>query len=114
MVFHDMKIKIIQSVCVAKCGRVFCVLYLSKSLRQICRKTGKNGKRPQSFHKNKDVTFMFRVKNVFKECQIYVHGNGIDRKIKKLAVVPSEMQKVNLKKEDLMDLDSELTWEIIE
>lgn len=69
---------------------------------------------PQSFHKNKDVTFMFRVKNVFKECQIYVHGNGIDRKIKKLAVVPSEMQKVNLKKEDLMDLDSELTWEIIE
>ena len=69
---------------------------------------------PQSFHKNKDIDFMFRVRKVFKECSIHIYGNGIDKKIKKLGIVPSEMQKVTLKKEELDNLDGELNWEVIE
>ena len=69
---------------------------------------------PQSFHMNKDIDFMFRVKRVFKECSIRVYGEGIDKKIKKIGIVPSEMQKVTLKKEELDRLDGELHWEVIE
>ena len=69
---------------------------------------------PQSFHIHKDIDFMFRVKKVFKECSIHIYGNGIDKKIKKLGIVPSEMQKVTLKKEELDKLDGELHWEVIE
>ncbi|MDO5442018.1 MAG: FAD-dependent oxidoreductase [Bacillota bacterium] len=69
---------------------------------------------PQSFHINKDIDFMFRVKRVFKECAIHVYGNGIDKKINKIGIVPSEMQKVSLKKEELDKLNGELHWEVIE
>ena len=69
---------------------------------------------PQSFHLNKDITFMFRVRKVFKECEIHIYGNGFDKKIKKPGIVPSEMQKVIIKKEDLINLDGELNWEVIE
>ena len=69
---------------------------------------------PQSFHLNKDIDFMFRVKKVFKECSIHIYGNGIDKKIKKLGIVPSEMQKVTLKKEELENLNGELNWEVVE
>ena len=69
---------------------------------------------PQSFHKNNDIDFMFRVKKVFKECSIHIYGNGIDKRIKKLGIVPSEMQKVSLNKDELKDLYGELNWEVIE
>ena len=69
---------------------------------------------PQSFHKNNDIDFMFRVKKVFKECSIHIYGNGIDKKIKKLGIVPSEMQKVSLKADELLELKGELNWEVIE
>ncbi|MBQ1533281.1 MAG: FAD-dependent oxidoreductase, partial [Erysipelotrichaceae bacterium] len=45
---------------------------------------------PQHFHKGNDIEFMFRVNRVFKECSIHVNGNGLDRKFKKLGIVPSE------------------------
>ena len=69
---------------------------------------------PQSFHKNADIDFMFRVRKVFKECSIHVYGKGFDKKIKKLGIVPSEMQKISLKKDELENLDGELNWEVIE
>ena len=69
---------------------------------------------PQSFHKNKDIDFMFRVRKVFKESTIHIYGEGIDKKIKKVGIVPSEMQKVSLKKEELENLKGELNWEVIE
>ena len=69
---------------------------------------------PQSFHKGKDMEFMFRVNRVFKESAIHIYGNGLDRKIKKPGIVPSEMQKVLLKKEDLDSLEGELHWEVLE
>lgn len=69
---------------------------------------------PQSFHKGRDVEFMFRVNRVFKDSSIHVYGNGIDKKIKKLGIVPSEMQKVILKKEELENLEGELNWEVLE
>lgn len=67
---------------------------------------------PQSFHKNNNIDFMFRVKKVFKECSIHVYGNGFDKKIKKLGIVPSEMQKVSLTADELKDLNGELNWEL--
>ena len=69
---------------------------------------------PQSFHKGRDVEFMFRVNRVYKDSSIHVYGNGIDKKIKKLGIVPSEMQKVILKKEELENLEGELNWEVLE
>ena len=69
---------------------------------------------PQSFHKGKDLEFMFRVNRVFKECSIHVYGQGLDKKIRKLGIVPSEMQKVLLKKEELEGLTGELNWEVVE
>lgn len=69
---------------------------------------------PQSFHKGKDLEFMFRVNRVFKECSIHVYGQGLDKKIRKLGIVPSEMQKVMLKKEELEGLTGELNWEVVE
>ena len=69
---------------------------------------------PQHFHKGNDIEFMFRVNRVFKECSIHVYGKGLDKKFKKLGIVPSEMQKVALKKEDLEELEGELFWEVCE
>lgn len=69
---------------------------------------------PQSFHLNRDIDFMFRVRKVFKECSIHVYGNGFDKTFKKLGIVPSEMQKISIKKEELEKLNGELNWEIIE
>ncbi|MBQ6126156.1 MAG: FAD-dependent oxidoreductase [Erysipelotrichaceae bacterium] len=69
---------------------------------------------PQHFHKGSDIEFMFRVNRVFKECSIHVYGKGLDKKFKKLGIVPSEMQKVALKKEDLEELEGELFWEVCE
>ena len=69
---------------------------------------------PQHFHKGSDIEFMFRVNRVFKECSIHVYGKGLDKKFRKLGIVPSEMQKVALKKEDLEELEGELFWEVCE
>ena len=69
---------------------------------------------PQFFHKGNNLEFSFRVNRVFKQCSIHVYGNGLDRKITKLGIVPSEMQKVLLKKEELENLEGELSWEVIE
>ena len=69
---------------------------------------------PQSFHKGKDLEFMFRVNRVFKECEIHVYGRGLDRHIRKPGIVPSEMQKVLLKKDELDSLEGELNWEVVE
>ena len=69
---------------------------------------------PQTFHKGNDIDFMFRVKRVYKECSIHIYGGGFEKKINKLGIVPSEMQKVTLHKEELNDLKGELNWEIIE
>jgi hypothetical protein len=69
---------------------------------------------PQSFHKGRDLEFMFRVNRVFKGCSIHVYGKGLDKKIRKIGIVPSEMQKVLLKKEELQGLEGELHWEVVE
>ena len=68
---------------------------------------------PQAFHTDSDQEFMFRVNKVFKECYIHVYGKGIDKKLKKPAIVPSEMQKVVIRQEELQELQGELNWEVI-
>lgn len=68
---------------------------------------------PQSFHKGRDLEFMFRVNRVYKDCAIHVYGEGLDKKIRRPGIVPSEMQKVLLRKEELENLEGELKWEVI-
>ena len=68
---------------------------------------------PQSFRTGDDHEFMFRVNRVFKDSYIHIYGDGIDKKIKKTGIVPSEMQKVKLKKEELQELQGELFWEVL-
>ena len=68
---------------------------------------------PQSFHKNNNIDFMFRVNKVFKECAIHVYGEGLDKIFKKPGIVPSEMQKITLSSDDLNNLKGELNWEVI-
>ena len=57
---------------------------------------------------------MFRVGRVYKDCCIHIYGDGLDKKIKKLGIVPSEMQKVLLKKDEIGKLNGDLNWEVIE
>ncbi len=68
---------------------------------------------PQSFRTDDDHEFMFRVNRVFRDSYIHIYGDGIDKKIKKTGIVPSEMQKVKLKKEELQELKGELFWEVL-
>lgn len=69
---------------------------------------------PQSFHKGKDLEFSFRVNRVYGQSKIHVYGEGIDRNFMKPGIVPSEMQKIALKKEELENLDGVLHWEVVE
>ena len=69
---------------------------------------------PQYFHSGKDIEFSFRVNKVFKQCKIHIYGDDVDKYVNKLGIVPSEMQKVMIKKEELADLDGDLHWEVIE
>lgn len=101
-----------------KCGKA-CAQYIlnkNKESKEI-KNTLVNGISyivPQSFHLDNDIDFMFRTSKVFKQCEIKVSGNGIEKHFKKLGVVPSEMQKITIKKEDLSKLSDELVWEVIE
>jgi len=101
-----------------KCGKAAANYVLDKvNNNQVIKNVLANGVSymvPQSFHLGNDLEFSFRVNRVFKECSIHVYGNGLDKNFKKLGIVPSEMQKVALKKEDLANLDGELNWEVIE
>ena len=69
---------------------------------------------PQKFHKGKNIDFMFRSNAILKNCAIHISGNGIDKTINKPAIVPSEMQMVSIKADELKDLDACLKWEIIQ
>lgn len=101
-----------------KCGRAAADYVLGISPQgEVVKNVVSNGVSymvPQSFHKGKDIEFMFRVSRVYKESFIHIYGEGFDKKIKKLGIVPSEMQKVSLKKDDLSSLKGELHWEVVE
>ena len=101
-----------------KCGRAAADFVLGISPQgEVVKNVVSNGVSymvPQSFHKGKDIEFMFRVSRVYKESFIHIYGEGFDKKIKKLGIVPSEMQKVSLKKDDLSSLKGELHWEVVE
>lgn len=69
---------------------------------------------PQHFYNDKDIEFMFRSNKVFKKTKIRVYGEGIDKTINVLSLAPSEMQKVLVKKEELANLKSDLSFEVLE
>ncbi len=69
---------------------------------------------PQYTSKDQDVEFAFRVRNIYKKANIRVSGGELDKKIYKLSLVPSEMVKVTLTKEELLKAGDTLTWEVVE
>jgi len=69
---------------------------------------------PQYASKEDDVEFAFRVRNIYKKAKIHVYGGTLDKTINKLSLVPSEMEKVKLTKEELNKVEDTLTWEVIE
>ena len=101
-----------------KCGKA-AAAYINETLNKSEAITnvlgnGINYMVPQFFYKGSDLDFSFRVKQVYKKVKIHVYGDGLDKTINKLSIVPSEMQKVPLKKEELSSLNGELHWEVIE
>ena len=100
-----------------KCGKAAADYVLGKTNdNEIVKNTLGNGVSymvPQSFRKGNDIEFSFRVNKVFKDCAIHVYGEGIDKTIRKIGIVPSEMQKVLVKKDELDNLQGELHWEVI-
>ena len=69
---------------------------------------------PQSFYKGSDIDFMFRVTGIYKKAKIHVYGEGLDKRVPQISLVPSEMVKIHMKKEDLDKLQGELHWEVEE
>ena len=68
---------------------------------------------PETFG-DEDVTFSFRVNRVFKQCVIRITGDGLNKEIRKLSLIPSEMERITLKKEILKDLKGDLRIEVSE
>lgn len=69
---------------------------------------------PQYASKNEDVEFAFRVRNIYKKANIRISGGDLDKKVYKLSLVPSEMVKITLTKEELAKVKDTLTWEVVE
>jgi len=69
---------------------------------------------PQYASDKEDVEFAFRVRNIYKKAKIHVFGKGLDKTIPKLSLVPSEMVKISLTKEELNKVGDTLTWEVKE
>ncbi len=69
---------------------------------------------PQYFYKGKDIEFMFRVTGIYKNAKIHVWGEGFDKHLPQLSLVPSEMVKIRLRKEDLEHVNGEIHWEVEE
>lgn len=69
---------------------------------------------PQRVSKQQDVTFSFRVRNIFKKAKVHVYSKDLDKTIPFVSLVPSEMAKVKLTKADLEKADDVLHWEVIE
>lgn len=67
---------------------------------------------PQVFD-DSDVTFSFRVNRIFKKCKIHIVGDGIDKTINKLSLVPSEMERIKLTKEELSNIKGDLKIEVL-
>lgn len=101
-----------------KAGKCAADYVLSKNIDSVLIEnnvsSGINYVLPQKFHLGNDIEFMFRVNKVFKESTIHIYGNGFDKKINKIGLVPSEMQSVILKKEELDNLQGSLNWEVLE
>ena len=68
---------------------------------------------PQHISGREDVEFYLRCTGVFKKSKIHVYGGNLDKSIAKISLVPSEMIKIKIKKEELAKAGSTLTWDVI-
>ncbi|MBR2066662.1 MAG: FAD-dependent oxidoreductase, partial [Solobacterium sp.] len=64
---------------------------------------------------DESVEFSFRVRSPYKNASIVIKADGQEiKRIKKLALLPAEMEKVTLTKENLCAIQNELSFEIEE
>ena len=100
------------------CGKA-CANYLK--LHQVHESTIQNMKGkgigyvlPQHVSSQESVEFYLRPSGVFKKAKIHIFGEGLDKQIPKLSLVPSEMVKVKISASELEKVTGNLTWEVIE
>lgn len=68
-----------------------------------------------SSHVEKPITFSFRCKHPFSKCVIFIKdGNRIIKQIKKNAMLPAEMQRITLQKDELQNIKHPLCVEVKE
>lgn len=61
---------------------------------------------PQIVTRKKDFEIFFRVSNIYENCEVIVKDNNKEiTKLRKLKMVPGEMEKVKIKKEMLDDIE---------
>ena len=69
---------------------------------------------PQHVSDKQDVEFYLRVSSVFKKADIHIYGEGFEKSISKISLVPSEMVKVKLTEAELKKVHGNLTWEVVQ
>lgn len=68
---------------------------------------------PQHVSGQSDVEFYLRVNAVYKKAKIHIYGDGLDKYISKISLVPSEMVKVKLTEKELNQVHGDLMWEVV-
>lgn len=99
------------------CGKA-CANYVlnnnisNSNVNNIC-KNGISYVIPQHFNNNNDnIEFLFRVNKVQKKATIKLSSKNFTKEIKKIAIAPAEMEKITLTKEELLQIEDELVWEV--
>lgn len=98
-----------------RCGKSV-VKYLehqNKANIKVCANTGISYVIPQKISAKQDVTLSFRVNNVYKDCKLRIFGNGFEKIIVKPVMLPSLMEHIVLKKEELNEEISSLSLEVV-
>lgn len=99
------------------CGKA-CANYVlnnnisNSNVNNIC-KNGISYVIPQHFNNNNDsIEFLFRVNKVQKKAIIKLSSKNFTKEIKRIAIAPAEMEKITLTKEELLQIEDELVWEV--
>ena len=64
-------------------------------------------------HTDEDIECMFRVRETAKQVKIVITSGDFKKEVKKIAIAPAEMEKVVLKKSDLLNMKDEIRWEVV-
>lgn len=101
-----------------KCGENIAEYVINGAKRPLSIKTkAKKGIGyvvPHYLAKGKDIEISFRVSNIYRNVSLKLTSGAYEKVIRKSALLPSEMVKLNLKKEDIENFSDELVLEVVE